>query len=338
MTLFKPAVRTSVLFMTAVSALLVLGGPVGCDTTGPGGGSGFPGNEPGTDGRKVLIDSEEWVPCLHVWSPECDRVAFCRSYYFGDYEYRVICVYNILTGEYVELPETAPRPGVCDWSHNGEWILYYTTDTWQTFIIRPDGSDKTEIPDMAGLSFSPDDREIVGSCYESRVVIADISDLNDIKYRYLDPWPDPGGNYGEHGGYWSPDGEHIAVFRQYNWELGYEPSEFYVYLIDPQDGSYEVVFHETQSPIAGIKLRGWSADGRYLILVITANGYENVWVYEIKTGEYTQVTYSEVKEQISNNSVDWGTNNKIVFDSIDFERYDGTPESTHVVIYTMDAP
>lgn len=325
---------TLTLFTTVLTVLVVGSGPVGCDTTGPGDGSTFPGNEPGTDGREVLIESDYPTVNSPVWSPECDRVAFERSY--GGYQ--MICIYDLTTGEYSELPETAPRPALADWSHNGEWLVYNTTDTWQTYIIRPDGSDRTWITDISfACSFSPDDREI--ACYGgSGVYIFDISDLNDIKYRFLAPWPDPGTNFVGNGAYWSPGGEHIAVFRQYNWEFGYDPSEFYVYLIDPYDASYEVVFHETQSPIAGIKLRGWSADGRYLILVITANGYENVWLYEVKTGEYTQVTYSEVTEQISNNSVNWGNNNKIIFDSIDWERYDGTSESRHVVIYTIDAP
>jgi Tol biopolymer transport system component len=188
----KTAAKTSVLSITAVCVILIAGGPVGCDTTGPGGGSGFPGNQEGSDDREVLIFPEEWDPTNPVWSPSCDRVAFEKSY--GGY--RVICIYDVATDTYEDLSATVRAPLLGDWSHNGEWIQYGTTDTWDVFVIRPDGSDNTRIYDGGGSSgiflegsFSPDDREIAFDVGSGAVVL-DISDLSNIGYRSLNPWPD----------------------------------------------------------------------------------------------------------------------------------------------------
>jgi hypothetical protein len=84
-------------------------------------------------------------------------------------------------------------------------------------------------------------------------------------------------------------------------------------------------------------LLDWSPDGRYLLLGVISNGFEELWAYEVKTGEYTQITYGS-NTYLHLGSADWGNNGKIVFDIFDFEMYQENPNGPWHIIYTIDAP
>jgi Tol biopolymer transport system component len=284
----------------------------------------------------VLILPEDFNIDNIVWSPDCDRLAFDR-HGIGSGT-KSLCIYYVATGTYEEVPNVPQNHVLMDWSHDGEWILYYTPGDWKLYIIRPDGSDNTLIsPDAIGGSFSPDDREVVFDSGKG-LTVADISDLSDIKYRLID-WIPGSDVYARWEGkaWWGPGGPYLARDRSVG-DMGNidEDIKWYVYCINAYEESYEVVLDD-QPNWASIRLNGWSPDGRYLLLTIIANGLEELWAYEVKTGEYTQITFGS-NTYLHLVSADWGNKGKIAFNIFDFEMYDENHNGPYNVVYSIDAP
>jgi Tol biopolymer transport system component len=319
--------------MTAVSALLVLGGPVGCDTTGPSDGPTFPGNSTGSDDRELFLSYEMcgFYPTSPVWSPDCKRVAV-NNYPHTDI--KEIYIYDVVSGSVNEVPNTQLSPGLLDWSPDGEWLAYQSTYDFVLYIIRPDGSDNTSVYEAIGStggSFSPDGRELVFGGREG-LTAADISDPNDITYRVIREPLHDGGSWDGFPS-WSPGGEYIARVRSLNNDNPWlEDKESYVYATTPDGDPYEVILQD-QPNWAMISLSGWSPDGRYLLLTITADSLIEKWAYEVKTSIYTQITYSPEKGLYGASGGDWGNDGGIVFCACMFDQHDPC-----FTLYTIDAP
>lgn len=82
----------------------------------------------------------------------------------------------------------------------------------------------------------------------------------------------------------------------------------------------------------------WSPDGRYLLLHMVGPGdYVDLWAYELKTGEFTQLTFNDDGNSWINGA-SWGSNGKIVFDYITSEIDEDDNVIYDARIYTIDAP
>jgi len=323
--------RVTLTLFTVFLTVLALGtGPVGCDTTGPSDGPTFPGNSTGSDNRELFLSYEMcgFYPTTPVWSPDCKRVAV------ESYPGNEIYIYDVVSKTVSRVPNIQRSPGLLDWSPDGEWLAYQSTYDWKLYIIRPDGSENVVVyyggPGSTGGSFSPDGRELVFGALEG-LTAADISDPNNITYRFIREPPDDGGSEGYPK--WSPGGEYIARVRSFNENNPWlEDKESYVYATTPDGDPYEVILRD-QPNWAMIGLSGWSPDGRYLLLTITADSLIEEWAYEVKTGIYTQITYSPEVGLYGASGGDWGSNGVIVFVSTMCDQDD--PQFT---LYTINAP
>ena len=330
MRFLKVGATTSVLYIAGVWVLLIAAGPVGCDSTGPGDGPTFPGNGTGSDDRELLLSYDDcgFYPVRPVWSPNCKRVAV------NSYPHKEIYIYNIVSGSIDEVPNTQRSPGLLDWSPDGEWLAYQSTYDWNLYIIRPDGSENVSVYSggmgSTGGSFSPDGRELAFGGLEG-LTAADISDPNNITYRVIRESPDDGGSEGYPK--WSPAGEYIARVRSFNNDNPWlEDKESYVYVTTPDGDPYEVILQD-QPNWAMISLSGWSPDGRYLLLTITADSLIEKWAYEVKTGIYTQITYSPEKGLYGASGGDWGNDGRIVFCAVMFDA-----DNPCFTLYTIGGP
>jgi Tol biopolymer transport system component len=324
--------RVTLIAFTAVLSVLAVGtGPVGCDSTGPSDGPTFPGNSTGSDDRELFLSYETcgFYPTNPVWSPDCKRVAV------ESYPGNRIYIYDVVSGSVNEVPNTQLSPALLDWSPDGEWLAYQSTYDWKLYIIKPDGSENVVVyyggMGSTGGSFSPDGRELVFGGLEG-LTAADISDPNNITYRVIRESPNDGGSWSAYPK-WSPGGEYIARVRSFNNDNPWlEDKESYVYATTPDGDPYEVILQD-QPNWAMISLSGWSPDGRYLLLTITADSLIEKWAYEVKTGIYTQITYSPEKGLYGAGSGDWGDNGLIVFVSCMCDQHDPC-----FTLYTIDAP
>ncbi len=328
------------IYLTFSVILVIVAGPTGCnDSAGPADGPTFPGNETGADGREPLFIVPEGYDVQNCsWSPAGDKLAFV----FRDYitqGFSKLYIYNLNTGLYEEVPNTQYNPIFPRWSHNGEWILYYSSYDFGVYIIRPDGSDNTLIYGGGGNiglngSWSPDDREIV-FCGNGDLTVADISDLDDIKYRVIGP-RDSGMEEWDGTAYWSPRGEFIAIKKK-AW-FGYY-GEDYIYITDPYGTFYEKIIPNQTN--ATISIKGWSPDGRYLLLKC-ADTLVELHAYDLKTGEFNQLTYGTLDRdtdvELNIEDADWANNGKIAFEVFHSDMYHNNPDGPWNIIYTIDAP
>jgi len=308
----------------------------------------FPGNDsPGIDNRELILsfDVDDYIIGRLSFSIDCDKFAFDLCGMRNDIQ--EMYIYDFTSNKYELLPNTAPSPSLNEWSNNGNWIAY--TGGTGLYIIKPDGTGNTCIygddgaPGVGAIggTWSPDDTEIFfvamaeseDEPWDAYLMVADLSDLNDIKYRIIGAPGKPGGywDYEFPSTRWNPGGgEYIAFTR-------YSPPEL---IIGEGESLLEVMvtnpygeFYETLIPDQGDWrpfLEGWSPDGRYLLLSIISNDYDELWAYELKTGKFTQIT-SSPQRQYSLGPADWGNNGKIIFKVFDFITNKGE-------IYLIDAP
>jgi Tol biopolymer transport system component len=320
-------------------------GPAGCGPVGPL----FPGNgNLGDDDRELLFSLEgKWVdPREPTWSPGCDRVAFIRYDSKADYgKWYELWIYDVSSGVFNEVSDLSNLcPRQPEWSHNGEWIGYYSGAEDHTYIIRPDGTDNTKITSEplydltfgAAVSWSPDDREVLIRNDNQKLLIVNVSDPANPVYRDITPDESYGWTEVRPGG-WSPDGDTISF-------VGHGPSGDEVCVTDPR-GSYYYVIIPAQSNWGSVSLGDWSPDGRYLLMAIIGGGdggwtpqMEELWAYDVENVEFKQITY------INNgyyriDAADWGANGRVVFKDYVIEGgKDPERESTWGKMYTVRAP
>ena len=291
------------------------------------------------DGRKVLIDPEGFDARNPLWSPLCDKVVF-QKYELPLYGDKWLCIYDIGEGTFTDIDNAAPSPHLYDWSPDGEWIAYQSH--YNLYIIRPDGSENISVSGAmgsAGGSFSPDGYKIVFMSTEGPT-IADISDPYNIEFDLLPPFHNEN-DFGRWDGFplWSPDGRYIARSRVYEDEFD-RVILTRVYVIDPeagQEGKWEFLFEMPVEEGLFI-LIDWSPNGRYLLLLLGSPDYEDseLCAYEVDTGAYTRITYSNKYYHL--HAGDWGTNREIVFEEFDYGKYKNNHDGPWHVIYTIDAP
>jgi Tol biopolymer transport system component len=323
--------------------LIMWMGPAGCGPVGPL----FPGNgSSGDDDRELLFRLEgEWVDPEHpTWSPSCDRVAFIRYDFKAEYgKWDELWIYDVVSGAFHELSDLNDMgPRQPEWSHNGEWIGYFSAAEGHTYIIRPDGNDNTKITSEphgnivfgGAVSWSPDDREVLIRNDNKKLLIVNISDPANPVYRDITPDKSYGWTEIRPGG-WSPDGETISF-------VGHGPSGYEVCVTDPRGSYYQVIVPPSNW---GIWVSEWSPDGRYIMMAIIEGGgsgwtpaMEELWAYDVENPEFKQITY------INNgyyriDAADWGANGRVVFKDYTIEGgKDPDRESTWGKMYTVRAP
>jgi hypothetical protein len=259
----------------------------------------------GDDSRELVYDPEDdWDSWLFhpTLSPDASSVAFNVDLEESSYAYGLV-VLNFLTMD-TELirNEHTERP---KWSPSGEWIAYTTGDgpgVCNIYLIRPDGSDiRPAVSDGAswdamGRWLNNEDILVYlrhglteGEPGGYNLTLYDI--VNDTTI-YLTEFDDR--SYSNPLGV-SPDDEWIAGSQiPHNYEPGWGLQLSYV----RSDGSdYRVEIRESYL-YHGAQVLDWSPCGKYLLFSIrfqicSYDDYE-LWTYEIKTGEFKQLTMARV--------------------------------------------
>jgi len=330
--------------VSAAGGLVLLAGAAlfGCNGTTP---VPPPDGELGElcyDGRKVLIEPQGFDAKNPLWSPLCDKVVF-EKYELPPYGDPWLCVYHIDEATFTQIDNTAPAPRLYDWSPDGEWIAYQSRDNFWLYIIRPDGSENITVNSgpmgSTGGSFSPDGEKLAYSCSDG-LTIADISDPHNIEYETLPGFEDDDDSSGWEGEpLWSPDGRYIARKRVY--EDSFDIAILTrVYVINPEagdEGEWELLL-EMPAEEGLFSLIDWSPNRRYLLLLLGSPDYEysELCAYEVDTGGYTRITFSNKNYHI--HAGDWGTNREIVFEEFDYKKSKDNPDGPYSTIYKIDAP
>jgi Tol biopolymer transport system component len=327
--------KVSLSFAVLVISIMWMG-PTGCDETPVG--PSFPGggSSSGDDGREVIIRLEGYHAIRPSWSPDCNKVVFERLD-LEEYKGSRLYIYDVPSDTYTEVPNTESNPHSPNWSSTGEWIAYFSGSTLHTYIIHPDGTGNTRVSTGIGggaADWSPDGKELILWNGEG-LLIVDVSDPENLEYR--DITPDEEDEFtGYQPGGWSPNGEYISYLKIKSLDngMGWDYS-YGLYLTDPYGTYYEVIVPD-ESDCGRVVLGGWSPDGRYL-LIWYALGTVDLWAFDVKAGIFKQLTFTD-PDDAQVGGFDWGSNNKIIFDSIDIERYGSTPDSKNRVIYKINGP
>jgi len=178
-------------------------------------------------GRRVLsrFTSDPRPEIYPVWSPDGTRIAYAKPNRFGS-GFNLYQRTTAGTGEEVALLESSQNMVPEDWSRDGRFLSYITSDSdgrWDLGVLPIEGTSKpiqlTETPyNEMGSQFSPDGHWIA---FES-----DESGRNEI---YVQPFPGPGAKTivstggglqprwrrdGQELFYVAPDGKLMAVAMQ----------------------------------------------------------------------------------------------------------------------------
>lgn len=336
--------------MTVFLVTLGLAILLACDEDTDSNGPTFPGRRDGENDWELLFSWEEWgdpdyVPHTPVWSPDCNRIVYnLTNYNFNPH--RKMLIYDLETAEFSEIENTSPFPAFPKWSPDGEWIFYFSSasDYMSNWIIHPDGTDNTVVfgshgaPGVHGYhgNWAPDGKSL---CFEGNdlaeldgLIIADINDLEDIEYNCALRYDDD--DYWSNiftSSQWSPGSGEFIVYERLQGE--YDVNEI---AITNPEGEYSDTLIPANSDYP-IYLCDWSPDGRYLLLKIHNQGFFDLWAYELKTGEFIQITFND-EDQSGIDGASWGSNGKIVFD-YGITEYDAVNDDYihYVSIYTVDA-
>lgn len=195
-----------------------------------------------------------------------------------------LCLVVVLCSVLIGAGPLDAQPLHPQWSPTGAWIAYYqrTGSSASIYIVRPDGSDRTELTTApnydANPTWGPGGHAIafargVGGMRETWDVF--VLDVGPERETRLTDTPER-----EMHTSWSPDGGMIAFIQ-----LGEEGSDIFVMNSDGSD-----VRQLTATPEREFHPK-WSPDSRSLIYDSGGNDLRNVWTLDVESGEARQLTH-----------------------------------------------
>ncbi len=194
-----------------------------------------------------------------VWSPEGDRIAFIAKLSDEIHIYTM----DALGNNRQRLSNLAPYNFGPQWSPDGRWLAYVSTNDYITFhlmVIDLQTMSTTRLVNRNGTvihpSWSPDSQRIA---FMGMLARADLY-MVDVASGEITLLPTTAASSEDPA--WSPDGEHIA-FVTYDEAL----RQTDLYNLNLADGSLHLVASGKDNE----QYPAWSPDGRYLLYVTDDN-------------------------------------------------------------------
>ena len=272
----------------------VTGALLSCDDGEEGPTVFLPPRRSFDDGRELFFSKPDRDVRWLSWAPDGRRFVYVDS--AGGTDYR-INIYDTVTREdRVLLFGYGSR---VLWSPDGEYILFHEPG-YSYSIIKPDGSGRRRViqgsvtTNDCGANWSPDGKSIVWDAYgkpyfRSRNIYNLDLDTEEVKRISRDDWG--------HEAYplWNPNGDSIAFYKEDT--ILHSTSDWTtpVTLVDPGGNRYDVIWRGNDADSGVCKfLCDWSPKGGYVLFAavteIWGPGYWELWVLDVNTGCFKQVT------------------------------------------------
>ena len=194
---------------------------------------------------------------------------------------------GVVTGPSTTITQGTERPGFPDLSPDGEWLAYYNFGAAQEdiFIVRQDGSETRQLTNDACKDrmprWSPNGKEIAiySDCDGTdQIWVVNVATGNRRQLTYQ---KGAGAQYPV----WSPDGTRLAYHSR-------GAGTFLVDAAEPWKEQTPVALAPMTEPGRWFVTWSWSADGRGLAGVKGSadEDFPGIWVYQLESKQYQQVT------------------------------------------------